>query len=569
LRTTADDEAARTAAFWRAKGDACHAASDVRGGGEAHLKALAASTRDPALAAPAAALNAGNLPVAERLLKQHLKRCPTDIGAMRMLAELATRLGRYGEAFALLDRALELAPEFHPARFARALVQSRRGRLTEAIADTDVLLALSPNAPAYLNLRASVLVRLGDYEPARAIYERVLAERPNEPKVWMSLGHVLKTSGRATEGIEAYRRSLALRPELGESWWSLANLKTFRFADADIAAMHAALDAPGIDEDDRLHLHFALGKAFEDRAEFARSYKHYEQANAIRRGQLDYDPQNTSAKVERMRAALTPELVEAKRGVGSQVADPIFILGMPRAGSTLLEQILASHPLVEGTMELPDIDMMSQRLGAKRGDGDGYPEVLAELSADVLKALGEEYLERTRVQRRLGRPFFIDKMPNNWLHAGFIALILPNAKIIDARRHPIACCFSAWKQHFARGQNYSFGLPDVGRYYADYVTLMAHVDAVLPGRVQRVIHERLVDDPETEIRRLLDRLGLPFDQACIEFYKNDRAVRTPSSEQVRRPISKDGVGQWRNYESWLDPLVAELSPVLDSWDKSV
>lgn len=565
LKDTVEGDAAELAARLRAKGDALHAAGNAQAGAEAHMQALNASTRDPALMAAAAALNAGDLPVAERLLKQHLKRCPTDIGAMRMLAELATRLGRYGDAAALLDRALELAPGFHPARFARALVQSRRGRLTEALMDTDLLLAVGANNPAYLNLRASVLVRLGDYEPARAIYERVLAERPNEPKVWMSLGHVLKTSGQTPEGIEAYRRSLALRPELGESWWSLANLKTFRFDDADIAAMHAALNAPGIDEDDLLHLHFALGKAFEDRADFARSYEHYAQANSIRRGQLDYDPQDVSAKVARMRSALTPDLFAARRGAGCQASDPIFILGMPRAGSTLLEQILASHPLVEGTMELPDIDLMSQRLAAKRGDG--YPEILSELSADALQALGEEYLERTRVQRRLGRPFFIDKMPNNWLHAGFILLILPNAKIIDARRHPMACCFSAWKQHFARGQNYSFGLPEVGRYYTDYVKLMAHLDTVLPGRVQRVIHERLVDDPDTEIRRLLERLGLPFDQACIEFYKNDRAVRTPSSEQVRRPISKEGVDQWRNYHEWLEPLVAELEPVLYSWDK--
>lgn len=556
---------AELAARLRAKGDALHAVGDVKAGAEAHMQALAASTRDPSLMAAAAALNAGNLAVAERQLKQHLKRCPSDIGAMRMLAELATRLGRYGDAAALLDRALELAPGFHPARFARALVQSRRGRLTEAIADTDVLLTVAPDAPAYLNLRASVLVRLGDYEPARAIYERVLAERPNEPKVWMSLGHVLKTSGHAPEGIKAYRRSLALRPELGESWWSLANLKTFRFGDADIAAMQAGLEAPAADEDDLLHLHFALGKAFEDRTEFERSYKHYEQANSKRRGQLDYDPQETSAKVARMRAALTPNLFKATSGAGCQAPDPIFILGMPRAGSTLLEQILASHPLVEGTMELPDIDLMSQRLAAKRGDA--YPEILAELSPDALRVLGEEYLERTRVQRRLKRPFFIDKMPNNWRHVGFISLILPNAKIIDARRHPMACCFSAWKQHFARGQNYSFALPDLGRYYADYVALMAHVDAVLPGRVNRVIHERLVDDPETEIRRLLDRLGLPFDRACIEFYRNDRAVRTPSSEQVRRPISREGIDQWRNYQQWLDPLIAELSPVLDSWDR--
>jgi tetratricopeptide (TPR) repeat protein len=563
LTDIADGETA--AAFWRARGDELHAAGNVEAGGEAHLKALDASTRDPELAAAASALNAGNLSVAERLLKRRLKKYPTDIGAIRMLGELATRLGRYGDAGALFDRALELAPAFHPARFARALVDARRGRLTEAIADADLLLAVSPDNIGYLNLKASVVVKLGDYETARGLYERVLAQRPGDAKVWMSLGHVLKTDGRAAEGIEAYRRSLELRPELGESWWSLANLKTFRFGEADIAAMQTALSASDVDAEDLLHLHFALGKAFEDLADFKPSFDHYAQGNALQRARIEYDAAVTSAEVARMKAILTREFFDARRSYGCPATDPIFIVGLPRAGSTLLEQILASHPLVEGTMELPDINQISCRVGAK--SGEGYPDGLAGLTADTCKAMGEEYLDRTRVQRRLGRPFFIDKMPNNWLHVGLIQLILPNATIIDARRHPIACCFSAWKQHFARGQYFSFDLAEVGRYYADYVALMTHVAVVLPGRVHRVIHERLVDDPEAEIRRLLARLGLPFDQACLEFYKNERAVRTPSSEQVRRPISKEGVEQWRNYEQWLAPLITELSPMVDSWDK--
>jgi tetratricopeptide (TPR) repeat protein len=558
-------ETVNSAKQWRARGDASHAAGDARAGADAHMEALAASTRDPAMLAAASALNAGNLPVAEPLLRRQLKRFPTDIGAMRMLAEVAIRLGQYGDARALLDRALELAPSFGAARFARALVLSRLNRLPEAMAETDVLLAAEPHNLGYLNLRATVLVRLGDFEAARALYNRVLTERPDQPKIWMSLGHVLKTSGQTAEGVEAYRRSLAIAPELGESWWSLANLKTFRFSGADVAAMEAALGSAAADEGDKLHLHFALGKAFEDSADFAASFDHYAQGNRLRRGQIEYDAAQTSDKIARMCAVLTPGFFAERRDFGCLAPDPIFIVGLPRAGSTLLEQILASHPSVEGTMELLDLDKITRRLAAK-GGGDGYPEILAELSAAECEALGEEYLERTRVQRRLGRPFFIDKLPNNWLHVGLIQLILPNARIIDARRHPMACCFSAWKQHFARGQSYTFDLVELGRYYVDYIALMAHFDAVLPGRVRRVIHEQLVDDEDGEIRRLLASVGLPFDQNCLDFHKNDRAVRTPSSEQVRRPITKEGVDQWRNYERWLDPLAVELAPVLGIWN---
>ena len=566
LSDTASGDDAKTAAAWRARGDALHAAGDAKAGAEAHMKALAASARDPALMAAAAALNGKDLPAAERLLKQHLRRCPTDIGAMRMLAELAVRLGRLGDANALLDRALALAPQFHPARFARALVLSRRGRLTEAVEEVDRLLKDNPGNLANLNLKASILVRLGGFEEARGMYEHVLAEQPRQPKIWMNLGHVLKTSGRTSEGIEAYRRSITLSPTLGESWWSLANLKTFRFSDGDVASMQEALTSPGVDDSDRLHLHFALGKAFEDAGDFERSFDHYAQGNALRRSQVEYDADKMHARVERVRALLTPSFIEARTSYGCPAPDPIFIVGLPRSGSTLLEQILASHSMVEGTMELPDIDLIARRFGIKAGEDK--PELLSDLSADGCRELGEEYLERTRIQRRLGRPFFIDKMPNNWRHVALIHLILPNAKIVDARRHPVACCFSAWKQHFARGQTFTYDFTDLGRYYSDYVALMDHVDAVMPGRVVRVIHERLVENPEAEVRRLLARLGLPFEQGCLDFYKNERAVRTASSEQVRQPISKEGIDQWRNYETRLAPLVDELSSVLDRWDRA-
>jgi hypothetical protein len=320
-------------------------------------------------------------------------------------------------------------------------------------------------------------------------------------------------------------------------------------------------------DDDRLHLDYALGKAHEDAGRYAESFAHYARGAALRREQIHYDPAVMTEHVARSKAVLTADLFASRAGQGCPAPDPIFILGLPRAGSTLIEQILASHSAVEGTMELPDITSMARRLsGAKSTkDESAYPEILATLDAGDLKALGEEFLERTRVQRKTGRPLFIDKMPNNFAHIGLIALMLPNAKIIDARRHPMGCCFSGFKQHFARGQNFSYGLEDIGRYYADYVALMAHFDAVLPGRVHRVIYESMIEDPEAQIRALLAYCGLPFEEACLNFHENDRAVRTASSEQVRRPIFKDAVEHWQNYESWLDPLKTALGPVLASY----
>ncbi|MEJ0022813.1 MAG: sulfotransferase, partial [Alphaproteobacteria bacterium] len=553
------------AARWRAKADALHASGDAAGGAAAHMQALAASVRDPSLAAAASALTSKDLPRAERLLKEHLSRWPTDIGAMRMLAELAARIGRNAEADALLQRALHLAPGFDAARFARALVLSRQNKLAEALEENDRLLEGAPNDVRYQNLRATILVKLGDYEGALALYDRVLAASPHNPNVLASLGHLYKTIGKQPDSIKAYREALSQRPEFGESWWSLANLKTYRFSDADVETMRGALASTTASEDDRLHIHYALGKAFEDAAKYERSFEHYSQGAKLRRDQIGYDADQTSARVRRTCALFSAEFFAQRRGYGCTEADPIFIIGLPRAGSTLIEQILASNPLVEGTMELPDIDQIARRLEA-RNDG-AYPENLADLSAEACRTLGEEYLERTRVQRRLGRPFFIDKMPNNWMHTGLIKLILPNAKIVDARRHPMANCFSAWKQHFARGQAFSYDLTETGRYYTDYVALMNHFDAALPGQVTRIIHEQLVDDPEAQIRALLAKLDLPFDQRCIDFHQNDRAVRTASSEQVRKPIFKEGLEQWRHYEPWLGALSASLAPVIDIWDR--
>ena len=543
---------------YRLLGAALRRTGEAEEAERAELDAIAASVGDPQLVRAAEALLDNDLAIAERILRPHLKARPTDVAAIRMMAELAARLGRYPDAEKLLRRALELAPAFAPARANLATVLYKQNRPAEAIAELDRLQGADPSNQ---NLRAAALGRIGSYEEAILVYEQVLAAVPGQPKVWMSYGHALKTVGRQPEAIAAYRRALDLSPSLGEVWWSLANLKTVPFADADVAAMEAALAQEGLGREDRFHLHFALGRAYEERKSFANSFRHYAEGNRLRAGTTGYDAGEVAGFVERAKALFTPAFFAARAGQGCAAPDPIFILGMPRAGSTLVEQILASHSQVEGTMELPDIPALARRLGK----GDAYPACLAGLDAAALRALGEEYLERTRVQRKTDKPFFIDKMPNNWAHAALIRLILPSAKIVDARRHPLDCCFSNFKQHYARGQGFSYSLTDMGRYYASYVALMRHLAASLPAPPHLLIHERLIDDPEGEIRALLDHLGLPFEPACLAFHENDRAVRTASSEQVRRPINRDGLDQWKPYEPWLDPLKAALGPILDDW----
>jgi len=545
---------------WTALADVLRLAGDEAGADSAYLASVRASTNDPLLMKAALALSDNHLDVAEPILRDRLKQQPTDIAAIRMLAELAGRLGRNADAENLLRRAVELAPGFAPARFNLALVLYRRHKAEDALAELDRLLEGDPDNPGYRNLLGAVLSRIGDHDRAIAQFEKVLHGRSNNAAMWMNYGHALKTVGRQADSIAAYRRSIAIRPGLGEAWWSLANLKAIRFSGEEIAAMERALQDGSISPEDRFHLDFALGKALEDSEAWGASFRHYEEGNRLRRAALDYDADETSDQVARGRALLSAPFFAARAGQGSPAADPIFVLGMPRSGSTLVEQILASHSLVEGTRELPDIVAMAHRLSGRkrRGDASAYPEALADLSADELLALGEEYLAATRIHRHSDRPHFIDKMPNNWMHVGLIHLILPNATIIDTRRHPLGCGFSNFKQHFARGQSFSYALDDMGRYYADYVAAMAHVDEVLPGRVHRVFHEAMVDDTEAEVRRLLDACGLPFEAACLRFWETDRAVQTASSEQVRRPIFREGLDQWRHYEPWLGPLKEAL-----------
>jgi tetratricopeptide (TPR) repeat protein len=552
---------------WRALGDELSIAGDAAGADSAYAQNIRVSTKDERLLTPAAALCENNIPQAEGLLRAHLKKYPTDVAALRMLAEVAARLGRYGDAEILLTRCLELAPSFAAARHHRAIVLHRQNKAAAALREVTELLAKDPRNPGYNNLKAAILARIGDLQDSMEIYAGILAEHPAQPKIWLSYGHALKSSGRENDSIAAYKKSIELLPGLGEAYWSLANLKTAQFSTEDAEAMRLQLRRPDLAVEDQLHLHFAMGKALEDQREYAASFEHYAQGNQLRRAQLRYQADEMSTHVKRVKSSFTAQFFAERMSYGAAAPDPIFIVGLPRSGSTLLEQILSSHSLVEGTMELPDMAEIARSLFdmGKKSEISGYSAVLATLNADECRELGERYMTQTRIQRKTTAPFFIDKMPNNFAHIDLIQLALPRAKIIDARRHPLGCCFSGFKQHFARGQGFSYSLEDIGRYYCDYVELMAFFDAVLPGRIHRVIYESMIENTESEVRRLLEYCGLPFEDSCLRFYENERAVRTASSQQVRKPIFREGVDHWRHYEPWLDSLKKSLGAVLEAY----
>ncbi|MGB5076035.1 MAG: sulfotransferase [Sphingorhabdus sp.] len=518
-------------------------------------QSIEAGLRNPQLMSAALALSEDRLADAEPLLRAHLKQQPTDVAAIRLMAELAARIGRLKDSESLLRRALELAPGFGAARANLATVLYKQNRFADAVIELDAVLATGGDNPAQESLKAAALGRIGGYEEAIELYRALTARFPSHAKLWMSFGHMLKTVGDQDASVAAYRKALEIEGTLGEVYWSLANLKTVRFDDGEVDAMEAALTSEDLKHDDRYHLHFALGKAHEERSAHDRAFDHYARGNALRSAELEHDPKTVRRHVDRIIERFTPQFLADRAGQGHVASDPIFILGMPRAGSTLVEQILASHSMVEGTMELPDVPAIAMREGRLFGDGpDAWTKAVAEMSSERLAELGEEYLARTRIQRKTDKPFFIDKLPNNWAYVFLIHLMLPNARIIDARRHPLDCCFSNFRQHFAKGQAFSYDLDHMGQYYTDYVRAMGHVDAVLPGRVHRVIHEALLDSPQSRIAALLDHLDLPFEEACLNFHENKRAVRTASSEQVRLPINRQGVNQWKPYEEHLGPL---------------
>jgi len=501
----------------------------------------------------------GDLATAERLVRAFLLQHGNHVEAMRLLARIGVAREVLDDAEVLLAAALEMAPDYTELRRDYACVLLDRHKHAEAIAQLDRLLAADPENIDYRTLRATATVGLGDFEGGIRGFAGVLEDTSPGSRaaadLHLSIAHALKTLGRRSEAIDAYKRAIEVRPNFGDAYWSLANLKTYRFTDAEIAQIEAAEANPSTAVIDRYHLCFALGKAYEDREVYERSYRYYERGNALKRAESRYRAELLEQNTANQKRICTREFFLERAGYGAQSLEPIFILGLPRAGSTLLEQILASHSQVEGTQELADVPRAVLDLQGYNPDLNNprYPGCLAAMAADEFRALGEKYLADTRIYRT-GKPRFIDKMPNNFRHIGLIHLMLPNATIIDARREPMACCFGNLKQLYARGQEFAYSVDDIARYYRTYLEIMEHWDAALPGRILRVHHEDVVEDLEGSVRRILDFCELPFEPACLEFHRNERSVRTASSEQVRQPIYREGLEQWKHYEPWLGPL---------------
>ncbi|HJP69207.1 MAG TPA: sulfotransferase [Sphingomicrobium sp.] len=504
---------------------------------------------------------------AENLCRAFLQKNRYHNEGMRLLAEIGAKCNSYEEAEFLLESCVVLEPRNTNAHFDYVNLLHKRQKFEQALQQAKSLLGKAPDNGQFEVLYANQCLAVGEFDEALSIFRKQLDKLPNNPILHLSYGHALKTVGKQAEAIDAYRKAYEARRDFGDAYWSLANLKTYRFEPGEIEQMSEIVDLPGTSLADRYHLCFALGKAMEDLGAYAQSFVYYERGNRLKREEVSYDWRKITAEIELQHQHCGPELFERFRGAGCPSAEPIFIVGLPRAGSTLLEQILSSHSQVEGTLELPNILSLVHRIDGRRrvGEEANYPANLVDLTREQFAEFGEAFIRDTRIHRKAGKPFFIDKMPNNFRHIGLIKLILPNAKIIDARREPLGCCFSGFKQLFAEGQEFTYGLEQVGHYYHDYVKLMRHWDRVLPGQVLHVQYEDVVADIETQVRRMLDFLGLPFEPACVDFHRTERVVRTASSEQVRQPLNTKGLGAWRPFEPWLDPLKAALGNVLEGY----
>ncbi len=503
----------------------------------------------------------GRIARAEEICRHYLRTHPTrdaaHIEGMRLLAKIGIELGVLDDAEFLLESAVEFSPDDVQLRLDYIDALRRRQKSAEALEQAELLIKRDPESPVFQSRLAIERIQMGDYDGGLELFGKVLEKLPGDPASLTSRGHALKTKGDRGEAEDSYRAAIAAKPGHGDAYYALANLKTYRFGDAEIAAMRAQVEREDLAFMDRVHLHFALAKAMEDERDYEAAFTHYNAGNSLKRAQTRYKAEAMSAELARQKEHCTAELFAKHQGAGHQAPDPIFILGLPRAGSTLLEQILASHSQIDGTLELPNILALAHRLRGRKAGQSLYPQVLHDLEPEQLEKFGADFIENTRIHRQ-GAPLFIDKMPNNFRHIGLIHLILPNAKIIDARRAPLDCCFSGFKQLFAEGQEFTYGLHEVGQYFADYVDLMDHWDAVLPGKVLRVQHEDVLDDLEGQTRRMLGFLGVPFEEQCLAFHKTDRAVRTASSEQVRQPINRKGQDAWKPFEPWLDPLKEAL-----------
>ncbi|XOV77636.1 MAG: sulfotransferase [Aestuariibacter sp.] len=504
----------------------------------------------------------GKLYLAEQVCRLFLQNNKHHPDAMLLLADIGIQLKIYGEAEFLLESCVELYPEHLEAREKFLFILSKTGKFEQASQQADALLAMQPEETRFQVAKATALVGIGDIEPAINIYESVIQSNTAYPGIYLLLGHAYKALGDRQKAIESYQKAYHLAPQFGDAFWSLANTKTYRFSAAEITQMEQQLDENNpykLRAEDIVHFHFALAKAFEDTEDYDKAFYHYQQGNKQQESAGQYSPDMTHRQVTRQKQYCTASLFAANEGHGHDAPDPIFITGLPRSGSTLLEQILASHSMIDGTMELHNILGFAARLTQS-----GYPENLSKLPEKTRKAMGQAYIEQTRVYRQ-DAPFFIDKMPNNFLHIGLIKLILPKAKIIDARRHPMACCFSGYKQLFAEGQDFSYNLEHIARYYQDYVSLMNHWHQVLPGQILTVKHEDVVADLPSQLQRMLDYLGLPFEQQCLSFYETKRLVKTPSSEQVRQPIYQSGLEQWKHFSGHLSGLEAQLKNEIERY----
>ena len=541
--------------LYRMTGDSSNAAAAAEQ--LANLKRL-----PPEIVQAGSHFSEGDFGAAEQLVRAHLLKDNKDIEALRLLARIELRRGALDEAERLMESVLTLAPDYPAARLEYAEILIGRQKYLQAREQMHALLELEPDNIDYRSLHATACAGFGDHQSAVAVYRELLAgDAP--PHLQLLLGHSLKALGFQSEAVESYRTALKARPDFGDAYWSLANLKTYRFSEAEIARMQGALSAGA--ETDRLHLHFALGKALEDRGRYEESWKHYSYGNAMRRAASRYRPEFSEINTQRQIEVCTRQFFAERTGIGAPEPAPIFIVGLPRSGSTLIEQILASHTLVEATQELHDIPRIVQELQRGSDPGDPmYPGVLRDIAPEDYRRLGRRYLTETEGYRarKPGAKLFTDKMPNNFRHVGLIHLMLPNAKIIDVRREPMACCFGNFKQLYAGGQDFSYDLEFIARYYHTYLQLMNHWDEVLPGRVLHVLHEDVVENLEGSVRRLLDFCGLPFEPGCLEFHKTARGVSTASSEQVRQPINRDGLHQWRHYAPWLNPLEDMLGDAL-------
>jgi tetratricopeptide (TPR) repeat protein len=534
--------------------------------GDSELQGVAAAeferlTKLPAeLVTVTSLLQENRLYHAERLCRDYLKKEPHHVEAMRLLATIGMKLFVYDDAEFLLESCVELNPDYWLARLDYVNVLHKRQKFEKALQQAVYLREKYPDNYVFDLTYANQCVAVGRFDEALELYDHVIESHPGFSQTYLSRGHALKTVGRVEEGVASYRAAYQARPDYGDAFWSLANLKTYRFTDAELEQMRAQIDRRETATEDRFHLCFALGKALEDREEFGESFHFYEQGNALRKAGLRYDPERLPKAMQRQIEVCDEQFFRNIEGSKMDRNDPIFVVGLPRSGSTLLEQILASHSEIDGTMELPNIIATAHRLNGRRLESEEaqYPKVMTQMTSAHFKKLADKYIADTKIHRK-DAPRFVDKMPNNFMHVGLIHLMFPKAKIIDARRHPMACCFSGFKQLFADGQEFTYSLEDIARYYKSYVELMQHWNRVLPGKVLRVNYEKMVENPEEQVRLLLEFLDVDFEENCLNFYKTDRSIRTPSSEQVRQPIYKSALEQWRNFEPFLDRLQSDLA----------